>query len=253
LSLIELGGEFELDRALQFGMLPAVWTSDDPSALLSAYAVDYLEQEIIAEAAVRNVTAFRRFLSFAALISGQQINYTKLASDAQIKPTTLREHVDILIDSLIASRVTPWQGGHKRKAVSAEKLYFFDTGVTRTLQERRSYAPNTPEYGQAFEALLYHELCCYSEYVSKERISYWRTTTAIEVDFILGDRLAIEAKASRNTSDSDLKGLRAIQSEFTFKARILVCHEPHERQSEDGILIMSLENFIRQLWAGAWD
>jgi predicted AAA+ superfamily ATPase len=253
LSLIELGDEFELDKALQFGMLPAIWTSDDPSGLLRAYAVEYLEQEIIAEAAVRNVSAFRRFLSFAALISGQQINYTKLASDAQIKPTTLREHVDILIDSLIASRVTPWRGGLKRKAVSTEKLYLFDTGVTRTLQERPSYAPHTPEYGQAFEALLYHELCCYSEYVSKERISYWRTTTSIEVDFILGDRLAIEAKASRNIADGDLKSLRTIRSEFTFKARILVCNEPHERESEDGILIMPLESFIRQLWAGAWD
>jgi len=253
LSMIELGDEFDLDKALQYGMLPAVWTSEDPSILLTAYAVEYLEQEIIAEAAVRNVAAFRRFLSFAALISGQQINYSKLALDAQIKPTTLREHVEILIDSLIASRVAPWQRGHKRKAVSTEKLYLFDTGVTRTLQERRSYAPNTPEYGQAFESLLYHELCCYSEYVSQERISYWRTTTAIEVDFILGDRLAIEAKASRNISDSDLKGLRAIQSECSFKARILVCNESHDRQTEDGILIMSFENFVRRLWSGTWD
>ena len=253
LSLIELGNVFDLDKALQFGMLPAVWTSDEPAILLRSYAMDYLEQEIIAEAAVRNVAAFRRFLSFAALISGQQINYTKLASDAQIKPTTLREHVEILIDSLIASRIAPWQGGHNRKVVSTEKLYLFDTGVTRTLQDRRSYAPNTPEYGLAFESLLYHELCCYSEYISKERISYWRTTTSTEVDFILGDRLAIEAKASRNTSDSDLKGLRAIQSEFAFKARILVCLEPHERHSEDGILILPFENFIRQLWTGVWD
>lgn len=252
LSLIELGADFNLQKALQIGMLPAAWTSDDPSILLSAYASDYLEQEIIAEAAVRNVAAFRRFLSLAALMSGKQINYTKLASDAQIKPTTLREHVEILIDSLVASRISPWQKGLSRKVVASEKLYLFDIGVTRVLQERSSYAPNTPEYGEAFEALLYHELCCYSEYRSKEQISYWRTTTNIEVDFILGDRLAIEAKASLHISDSDLKGLRAIHSEAPFKARILVCQEPHERRSSDGILILPFESFVRQLWDGAW-
>ncbi len=253
LSMIELGDDFDLNKALQIGMLPAVWTSEDPGILLSAYATDYLEQEIIAEAAVRNVAAFRRFLSLAALISSKQINYTKLASDAQVKPTTLREHVEILIDSLIASRIAPWQAGRKRKVVSTEKLYLFDTGVTRTLQERRSYAPNTAEYGEAFESLLYHELRCYSDYVSQERISYWRTTTDIEVDFVLGDRLAIEAKASKNLTDGDLKGLRAIDSEASFKARIVVCQEPHERRSEDGILILPFENFVRQLWAGGWE
>jgi predicted AAA+ superfamily ATPase len=253
LSLIELGVDFNLENALQIGMLPAAWTSDDPSIFLSAYTTDYLEQEIIAEAAVRNVAAFRRFLSLAALVSGKQINYTKLASDAQVKTTTLREHVEILIDSLVASRISPWQKGSARKVVASEKLYLFDIGVTRVLQERKTYAPNTPEYGEAFEALLYHELCCYSEYRSKERISYWRTTTNIEVDFILGDRLAIEAKASRSISDSDLKGLRAIHSEASFKARILVCREPHERRTDDGILILPFESFVRKLWDRAWD
>jgi predicted AAA+ superfamily ATPase len=107
-----LGDDFDIEKALQFGMLPSAWISDDPSIILSAFAVDYIEQEIIVEAAVRNVAAFRRFLSFAALISGQKIKYTKLASDAQIRPTTLCEHVEILIDSLIASRLAPWQAGH---------------------------------------------------------------------------------------------------------------------------------------------
>jgi predicted AAA+ superfamily ATPase len=252
LSLMEIGDDFILEKALQIGMLPPAWTSADPPALLNSYVTDYLEQEIISEAAVRNVSAFRRFLSFAALVSGKQLNYTKLSADAQVKPTTLREHVEILIDSLVASRVEPWRQGRKRKVVAHEKIYLFDIGVTRVLQERSSYAPNTTEYGEAFESLVYHELRCYSEYVSKERISFWRTATNIEVDFILGDRLAIEAKASRSASDSDLRGLRAIASEATFKARILVCQEPHQRTTDDGILILPFVDFVRGLWNGRW-
>lgn len=252
LSLMEIGDDFILEKALQIGMLPPAWTSEDPQALLTSYVTDYLEQEIISEAAVRNVSAFRRFLSFAALVSGKQLNYTKLSSDAQVKPTTLREHVEILIDSLVASRVEPWRQGRKRKVVAHEKIYLFDIGVTRVLQERSSYAPNTAEYGEAFESLVYHELRCYSEYVSKERISFWRTATNIEVDFILGDRFAIEAKASRTASDSDLRGLRAIASEATFEARILVCQEPHQRTTDDGILVLPFVDFVRGLWNGSW-
>ena len=246
---MELGDEFDLDKAIQRGMLPSVWLSDDPDSLLASYASDYLEQEIISEAAVRNIAAFRRFLSFAALISGKQINYTKLSSDAQVKPTTLREHIEILVDSFVARRVGSWRKGKKRKVVSSEKFYLFDTGVARILQERKSYPIHSEEYGLAFDALLFHELRCYADYVSKEKISYWRTTTNLEVDFILGDRLAVEAKASRSISDSDLKGLRAITSEGKFQARVLVCREPHIRVTDDGILITPLEEFVRKLWA----
>jgi predicted AAA+ superfamily ATPase len=252
LSILELGADFKIDKSLEIGMLPSAWLAEDPQAFLTSYVTDYLEQEIVSEAAVRNLAAFRRFLTFVALVSGKQINYTKLSSAAQVKPTTLREHVEILIDTLIASRIEPWQRGAKRKVVASEKLYLFDTGVTRLLQERRSYPVNSIEYGEAFESLVYHELRCYSDYVSKERISYWRTTTDIEVDFILGDRLAIEVKSSRSVTDSDLKGLRAIGAEAPFKGRILVCQEPHVRRCDDGIIIMPLIDFIRELWNGGW-
>lgn len=250
LSAAELGADFDLDRAINRGTLPSVWLSEDPESALASHAADYLEQ-IISEAAVRNITAFRRFLTFAALQSGKQLNYTKLSSDAQVKPTTLREHVEILIDSLVASLVNPWRKGKKRRVASSEKLYLFDTGVTRVLQERKSYPPNSAEYGEAFECLLFHELRCYADYRSREKICYWRTTTNLEVDFILGDRFAIEAKAARTISDADLKGLRAIADEGTFSARIVVCREPHPRKTEDGILILPFEEFIHRLWGDA--
>lgn len=253
LSLLELGNDFDLEKALNYGMLPSAWVSSDPDGLLASYATDYLEQEIVSEAAVRNLSAFRRFLSFAALISSKQINYTKLSSDAQVKPSTLREHMEILIDSLIASRVEPWRKGKKRKAASSEKLYFFDTGVARILQGRSSYPPNSEEYGEAFESFLYHELQCYTEYRSRERIFYWRTSTGIEVDFIVGDRFAVEAKASRSISENDLRGLRAIADEAYFKARVLVCREPTPRVTDDGILILPVDEFIPRLWGDNLD
>lgn len=249
-SLMELADDFELERAIQRGTIPSVWLSEDPDARLAAYASNYLEQEIVAEAAVRNVASFRRFLGFAALQSGKQLNYTKLSSDAQVKPTTLREHVEILIDSLIASRVEPWRRGKRRKPVASEKLYFFDTGVTRILQERSNYAPNSEEYGSAFETLIFHEIRCYVDYVSREPVYYWRTTTDLEVDFIIGDRLALEVKASQSINDKDLRGLRAIASEGTFEGRILICREPHPRKTDDGIYILPLPEFVQRLWSG---
>lgn len=249
LSMMELQDDFNLEKAIQFGLLPSIWFSEDANALLHAYAMDYLQQEIISEAAVRNIAGFRRFLSVASHCSGKQINYTKLSSDAQVKPTTLREHFEILIDSLIATRVEPWRNGKSRKVVASDKVYFFDTGVSRILQERREYAKRSDEYGTAFESLVFHELRCYSDYVSQEPIRYWRTTSDLEVDFILGDRIAVEAKSSTAVSDADLKELRAIAAEAKFQERIIVCNEAHARKTEDGILILPFKEFVQKLWA----
>lgn len=83
-SAAELGAAFDLDRALNQGLLPGIWFSDDPEEDLSSYVSLYLEQEILQEGATRNLPAFSRFLEVAALSSGGQINYQSIASDAQV-------------------------------------------------------------------------------------------------------------------------------------------------------------------------
>src|SRR5438093_131063 len=83
-------------------------------------------------------------------------------------------------------------------------IYFFDIGVVGALQGRR-FKPGTPEFGQAFETLVFHELKSHSDYRSSEMLSYWRSTSGFEVDFIMGDHTAIEVKAKENISTQDLK------------------------------------------------
>ena len=68
LTYRELGTRFDLGKAIARGLLPSVYFSDDPQADLDAYTGTYLQQEIVAEGATRNVPAFSRFLHVAALV-----------------------------------------------------------------------------------------------------------------------------------------------------------------------------------------
>ncbi|MBN2124787.1 MAG: AAA family ATPase [Deltaproteobacteria bacterium] len=89
LTLGELGSHFDLTRALERGLLPSIYFSDDPSADLEAYTGLYLQQGIVAEGAIRNVPAFSRFLRIAALCNGTIVNFTKVSNDAQVARTTV--------------------------------------------------------------------------------------------------------------------------------------------------------------------
>jgi len=246
----ELGKHFDLLRVVQRGLIPSIYFSDDPRADLQAYAGSYLQQEIMAEGAARNVPAFSRFLRVAALCNGTMVNFTNVASDAQVPRTTIYEYFAILKDTLVLHELPAWRRSEKRKPLVSSKFYFFDIGVAAALQGRE-FRPGTPEFGEAFETWLFHELRSYSDYISSEPLGYWRSTSGFEVDFILGDHTAIEVKAKENVSAQDLKSLRALAEEKKLKRYLCVSLEPRPR-SLDGITILPYKEFLNRLWRGAY-
>ncbi len=246
----ELGQHFRLDRALEFGLLPSTYFSDAPAEDLAVYAGDYLKEEVAAEALVRNIGAFSRFLEVAALSHGQMINFSQIASDAQVPASTVREYYGILTDTFIAYEVPAYTATRKRKAISTAKYHLFDIGVARHLQGRRGLAVGTIEYGEAFESLVLQEIKAFCDYHLLDPPRYWRSKSQFEVDFVVG-RLAIEVKAKNTVSRRDLRGLMALREEKLMAHYVLVSLEPAARQV-DGIAILPWREFLDRLWGGEW-
>jgi predicted AAA+ superfamily ATPase len=246
----ELGARFELARAMARGLLASIYFSDDPQADLQAYAGQYLQQEIVAEAVTRNVPAFSRFLKVAALCNGTIVNFTNVANDAQVARTTVYEYFEILKDTLVLCELPAWRKTKTRKPLASSKYYFFDVGVVGSLQGR-TFRPGTPEFGEAFESFLMHELTSYRDYVSGEPLSYWRSTSGFEVDFIIGDHTAVEVKAKESASPRDLKSLQALAEEKKLKRYLYVGLEPRMRKTGE-IQVLPLETFLAALWNGEY-
>jgi predicted AAA+ superfamily ATPase len=246
----ELGDKFDLSRVIERGLLPSIHFSDDPRADLQAYAGSYLQEEIVAEGTTRNLPAFSRFLKVAALCKSQIVNFTNVSNDAQVARTTVYEYFEILKDTLILYELPAWRKSKKRKPLASSKYYFFDVGVVSMLQGRK-FRPGTPEFGEAFETYLMHELTSYSDYVSGEDLSYWRSTSGFEVDFIIGDHTAVEVKAKENLSAADLKPLRALVEERKLKRYLCVSLEPRKRRFED-MTVLPYKDFLEALWNGEY-
>lgn len=242
----ELGDNFNLHQAMVRGLLPSIYFSDDPKADLDAYCGLYLQQEIMAEGATRNIPAFSRFLKIAAHSNGGIVNFTNIANDAQVARTTVYEYYEILKETLILRELPPWRKTVKRKPLASSKYYFFDVGVVSALQGR-PFLPGTPEFGEAFETFMMHELSCFSDYVSDEPLSFWRSTSGFEVDFIIGEHTAVEVKAKETISPQDIKSLRALREENKLKRFICVCLEKRRRET-DGIIILPYTEFLDSLW-----
>ena len=89
----------------------------------------------------------------------------------------------------------------------------------------------------------------YADYRGAGNVSYWRSQSGYEVDFILNDTTAIEVKSSRTVGTQDLKNLKALREEGKLKHYIIVSLEEHPRISE-GIRILPWKKFLADLWDG---
>lgn len=250
LTYRELGEHFNLETFISHGGLPSIYFSDDPRADLEAYAGSYLQQEIVAEGATRNIAAFSRFLKVAAYCNATIVNFTNLATDAQVPRTTVYEYFEILKDTLVLHELPAWRETKKRKPLASSKYYFFDIGVVAAIQERR-YRRGTPEYGEAMETYVMHELRSYIDYTSGEPLAFWRSTSGFEVDFILGNHSAIEIKASENIGPNDLKSLNALAEEEKLKRYLCVSLEGRRRQV-GAVTILPVREFLDNLWDGEY-
>ncbi len=250
----ELHGEFDLVRILNRGYLPRHYLSPSPDRLLRAYVNDYLKEEIVAEALVRNLPAFANFLSAAALSDTELLSYATIARDCGVAGPTVKEYFQILFDTMLARPLEAYRKRPKRRVIGAPKLYFSDVGVVNHLAKRGGLQPGSELFGKAFENWVFHEVSAHRAYSGLEYdVHYWRLASGIEVDFILDDMaVAVEAKATARVTTDHLRGLRElIKDHPTVKRRVLVSLEARPRRTEDGIEILPHAAFTKQLWADA--
>ena len=189
-------------------------------------------------------------MTTAALTNSQILNYTNIASDAQVPVQTVRQWYDVLTDTLIGFQIQPFTKTTKRKAITTAKFYFFDIAIARSLRGISVPQEGTAEFGEYFEQLVCMELKTWIDYTRpRSKLTYWRSTSNMEVDFCVDEEIAIEVKSSTNITDKHLKGLRALREENIFKRYVVVCQEEHPRLV-DGIEILPWKFFFGQLWRG---
>jgi uncharacterized protein len=188
-------------------------------------------------------------LEAAAFSNGEMVNYSNISSECGVSNNTVKEYFQILQNTLIGRFVPSFQKKPKRRVILSSKFYYFDIGIANKLLKRGRIEVGSESFGHVFEHFIYHELYAHSKYSEKDyAISYWRTTSQLEVDFILGDHeVAVEVKGTSNVQLRHLKGLKSFAEEYTVKRLIVVSDDPLERKIGD-ISVIPWKQFLEQLW-----
>ncbi|MBI2894591.1 MAG: ATP-binding protein [Deltaproteobacteria bacterium] len=254
LSAVELGDDFVPSRVLRYGTLPIVVAAGREAAdVLESYSLTYLKEEIQAEAFVRDLGAFARFLECSALANAQITNVSSLARDAGVQRTTVQGYFQILLDTLVGTLLPAYRPRARIKEQAHPKFYWFDSGVARAIAGRHRTEPTAEELGALLETYVLHELRTRMDVASLPgELSYWRTPDGVEVDFVLREAhrtVGIEVKAARDWRSSHGRGLRALASALPITGAWAV-YLGASPQRDGSVRVLPVESFVRLLHAG---
>jgi predicted AAA+ superfamily ATPase len=244
----------DLLRILNHGMIPLHYLQDDASCKksLKAYVQDYLKEEVFAEGLTRNIPAFSRFFDAFGYSHGEITNYSNIARDCGVSSKTVKEYYQILVDTLLAMRIEPFNKKQSCQVINkAPKYYLFDVGIAGYLTKRHITEEKGIEFGKAFEHFILMEISAYRSYTEQDfEINFWRTKSGLEVDFVLAEgKVAIEVKGSSRVDKRDITGLMAFMESYKPRRSIIVCNEA-EKRIYDKIEIIPWRNFLYELWEG---
>lgn len=250
LTTIEMADQFNLTTALSYGLLPEVYSHENPAQYLASYVATYLREEVLQEGLTRNIALFTRVLETASFSQGEQINLTAIGREVGHNRHTIANFFDILEDLLIAWRIYPFTKRARRDIVSSPKFYYFDTGVYRSIRPTGPLDSRDEIDGAALETLFLQQVKAINDYFNLDYgVYYWRTTTGIEVDFVLyGEQgfFAFEIKRKRNISKQDLNGLLTFKADYP-EAQLFLLYGGQTDYMENGIHIIPYEAGLRCL------
>ena len=246
----ELGRRFRFARSLEFGMLPLVLSSAEPTDTLKTYASLYLREEVQTEGLVRNIGNFARFLEAMSFSHASLLNTSQVARECQINRKTVEGFIEVLEDLLLGFRIQVFTKRAQRKLVDHPKFYYMDAGVFRSLRPKGPLDSPEEIGGACLEGLVAQHLRAWIAYSKGEKTLYfWRTRAGLEVDFIVYGEdtfLAIEVKRSRVVSSKDVRSLRAFREDYP-QAKACLLYGGRERIMINDVLCLPCEEFLSNL------
>lgn len=248
----ELGEHYLLDRVLAYGSIPLIWNAEEPIEQLRAYLQLYLKEEIQAEAIVRNLPGFARFIPVAALFHSQVINVEAIGRDCGVARSTVEGYLKILEDTLIAFQLPAYETRLRVRQRAHPKLYWNDSGLVRAAKNQLDKV-SIEERGALFEGLIAQIIRSEHQLgrLSFDKMSYWSAgKNSIEVDFLLErgrDIIGIEVKSGTEPDNKWFAGLLALKETGHLKRAIIVYMGQRKFKHSSGVEVMPFNDFVKEI------
>jgi hypothetical protein len=224
-------------ETLMRGLMPALLTLDSPHSWTrwwDGYVATYLERDLRQVAQIDALLDFRKTMELVALRSGQLLNQSEVARDAQLAQPTVHRYLNLLETTNLFERLPAYTVNHTTRLLKSPKAFLNDPGLAVFLSGyyEMEDLKKSREYGAYFETLIYHHLRVLACLMTPAgRLSFWRTHKGTEVDFVVEHGrhvMAVEVKATNKPGYGDITGLQVFLAEHPGASAGLLLHSGAE-------------------------
>jgi predicted AAA+ superfamily ATPase len=213
-------------RIIRGGYPDAVLAPDDAtrSRWFDGYLLTLIQRDIREIAHIADVAAMSRVLQTLAPRCGSLLNYTSLASAAEIPKSTIIRYISALEQAFLVHRIPSWSFDLSRRLTKLPKLHLADSGIAAHLMhvDAERILKDRNLFGGLLETFVANELRKHTSWSDRRiQLYHYRSHAGIEVDFILespaGERIAIEVKTSATLSSSDFRSIAHLMDDPKMK------------------------------------
>jgi len=229
----------------------------------ASYLQTYIERDVRLITSVRNLPAFRRFLSLVASRHGQMLNRSDLAAPLGVSVPTVSEWLRILEITGQVILVPPYFENFGKRMVKSPKVYWGDTGLACHLLGIQTQAEleRSPFLGSIFEGFVAAEILkSQVNRGQRKELYYFRDQQGLEVDFLAPQPNArfwlVEAKASKTVHPSMAAPMLALTRAAGDRVtrRLVVYRKPRTGPAftalTKGVEALTLEQFSAEINRG---
>ena len=231
----------------------------------SSYLQTYLERDVRAITAVRDLATYRRFLALVASRHGQVLNKTDLAAPLGVSVPTIAQWLSVLETTAQILVVPPFYENLGKRLIKSPKVYLADSGLACHLLgiDTAAELAKSPFQGVLFEGFIASEILKAQANAGRRReLYYFRDEQGLEVDFLAPGRggpvWLVECKAARTIVPSDAVPMQRLAEALRKKhpgrvpVKMHLVHRPPKnpaptRALAPGVRAWPWQDFVRQL------
>lgn len=225
-----------------FGSYPQVILTQKKAMVLSQLYKRYINKDIVEILQLSKPAVMMQLMTLIAHSSGQLVNYQQLATDCKVSIPTVQNYLNILEQTYVIQKLTPFVGNKRTEITSNPVYYFIDNGFRNQALRDFQNLETRMDCGLLIESFVLQELLKYRVQKFYDfSIHYWRTKSGAEVDFVLYKNenhfLPIEVKY-RSLSKSALpRGYHSFLQAYQPKLAVMITKDWYDQQEISGCQI----------------
>src|SRR3989344_335942 len=204
------------EEYIRFGGFPQIVLEpsvEKKKVYLSQIINTYIRKDIRDIGNIRDISSFNKLLDVLASQSGHLLNVRELANTLQINQETVKTYLDLLENTFLLKRITPFHQNLRSELTKNPKIFMLDTGLMHLL-----WLKDFPQviFGNSFETFVFLELL-----KSGQEVHFWRTINKQEVDFVIKNKKLYALEVKYRFPDHITPSLKFFENKYRCASRII--------------------------------